>query len=800
MNTLKDKFDRMDYGPAPEDSSQAVAWLESHGRKFGHFIGGKWHAGSRSSLFSALSPSDEKELAKISQGSAKDIDAAVKAARKAQHDWYKLGGQGRAKYLYAIARQIQKHSRVVAVLEALDNGKSIRETRDLDTQLAARHFYYHAGWARLAESKLAGFVPHGVVGQIIPWNFPFLMLAWKLAPALAAGNTVVLKPAEFTSLSALWFADMLEQIGLPPGVVNIVTGDGRTGAALVEHQDVDKLAFTGSTEVGKIIRRSAAGSGKALTLELGGKSPYIVFEDADLDSAVEGLVDAIWFNQGQVCCAGSRLLVQESIEQVMIEKIKARMSKLRIGPSLDKCIDISALVDESQRQTIERLVEQGRKEGATVWQPDLPMPETGIFYPPTLITDAGTSNICMREEIFGPVLTAISFRTQAEAASLANNTRYGLAASVWTENINRALEIAPNLKAGVVWVNGTNFFDASVGFGGYRESGFGREGGFEGMQAYLKPVFETKLPPEKPVATPKPKHDVLHDVIDRTAKLYIGGKQVRADGGSSYPVYSAKGELAGHAALGNRKDIRNAVEAADAAGGWSASTAHLRAQIIYFVAENLEERRGEFVARLVELTGASKASAGKEFDLSISRLFSAAAWADKFDGHVHQPPMRGIALAMNEPVGILGISCPDWQPLLAMVSLVAPAVAMGNRAVVLPSNHLSLIATDFYQVIETSDVPGGVINIVTGNRQELAEVLAAHDNVDGIWHFGDNEDCRSVEMLATENMKRSWLSNGRHYDFSDPQLGEGEHILRRAVEVKNIWLPYGDQIGGGKGY
>ncbi|TNE32100.1 MAG: aldehyde dehydrogenase family protein [Alphaproteobacteria bacterium] len=798
--SLKDKFESMEYGPAPEDSAQAIAWLDAHGRKFGHFIGGEWHAVGKSSLFATYSPSDEQELARIAQGSAKDVDAAVKAARKAQPAWQKLGGHGRARYLYAIARQIQKHSRVVAVLESLDNGKSIRETRDLDTQLAARHFYHHAGWAQLADSELAGYVPHGVVGQIIPWNFPFLMLSWKIAPALAAGNTVVLKPAEFTSLSALWFADMLEQIGLPPGVVNIVTGDGRTGAALVEHRDVDKLAFTGSTEVGKIIRRSVAGSSKALTLELGGKSPYIVFEDADLDSAVEGLVDAIWFNQGQVCCAGSRLLVQESIEQAMIEKIKARMSKLRIGPSLDKCIDMSALVDASQRDTIERLVAQGKAEGATIWQPEIAMPEKGIFYPPTLITDAGSANVCMREEIFGPVLTVISFRTQAEGAQLANNTRYGLAASVWTENINRALEIAPKLKAGVVWINGTNFFDAAVGFGGYRESGFGREGGIEGLQAYLKPAFEAKLPPQKPVPLPKPKHDVLSDAIDRTAKMYVGGKQARADGGSSYPVYSAKGGLAGHAALGNRKDIRNAVEAADAASGWGASTAHLRAQIIYYLAENLEERRGEFVARLVELTGAAKATTAKEFDLSISRLFSAAAWADKYDGRVHQPPMRGVALAMNEPVGILGISCPDWQPLLSLVSLVAPAIAMGNRVVALPSEHLSLVATDLYQVIETSDVPAGVINIVTGKRQELAEVLAAHDNVDGIWHFGDADSCRAIETLATDNMKRSWLSNGRHYDFADPALGEGEHVLRRATEVKNIWIPYGDQLGGGKGY
>ena len=790
---IRNKFEAMSYGPAPESAEEANAWLERHGRRFGHFIGGRWDDSLVASHFASRAPADLTHLASIAQGTPQAVDAAVSAARKAQKSWAKLGGHGRAKHLYALARLIQKHSRVLAVLESLDNGKPIRESRDIDIPLAARHFYHHAGWAQLAETELKGHSPYGVVGQIIPWNFPFLMLAWKIAPALATGNCVVLKPAEFTSLTALYFADMLREAALPAGVVNIVTGDGATGAALVEHPGVDKLAFTGSTEVGKLIRRATAGTGKGLTLELGGKSPFIVFEDADLDSAVEGLVDAIWFNQGQVCCAGSRLLVQESIEAKLIAKIKARMQNLRVGPSLDKCIDMAALVDETQAERIEGLVSQGEKEGASVWRPDIPLPKTGVYCRPVLITGAGTANVCMTEEIFGPVLTAVSFRTESEALELANNTRYGLAASVWTENINRALETAPKLKAGVVWINGTNMFDAAVGFGGYKESGFGREGGSEGIYAYVKPDFEHSLKPEKPRPRPQRAEPLIGD-IDRTAKNYIGGKQQRPDGGDSSPVVTPKGRLAGHVGLGNRKDIRNAVEAAVKAASWAGTTTHLRAQILYYMAENLSQRRSEYIDRLKVLNGASPTEAAAEFDLAISRLFTAAAWADKYDGKVHSPPLRGVALAMQEPVGIIGIGCPETQPLLAPISLLAPAIAMGNRVVLVPGASCPLLATDLYQIFETSDLPDGVVNIVTGPQQDLVKVLAQHDQVDAVWCFGSVELCKTVEIEAAGNMKRSWVSNGRAYDFADAEQGAGMHLLRRATEVKNIWIPYGDQL------
>ncbi len=462
-------FDTMDYGPAPESDAEARAWLARHDMGFRHFIGGEWINGR--THFDTLEPATGKVLARLSQGSASDVDRAVKAARRAQAGWARLGGHGRARHLYALARMIQRHARLFAVIESLDNGKTVRETRDLDVPLAARHFYHHAGWAQLQEREFTDYQPLGVVGQVIPWNFPFLMLAWKVAPALALGNTAVLKPAEFTSLSALLFAELAAQAGLPTGVLNVVTGDGATGAELVKHKDVDKIAFTGSTEVGRLIRKETAGTGKSLTLELGGKSPYIVFEDADIDGAIEGLVDAIWFNQGQVCCAGSRLLVQEGIADDFIARLKARMAKLRVGHPLDKAVDMGAIVEKVQLARIDSLVKQGVAEGAVCYQSPGSSSDKGFFYPPTLLTNVHPASTVAREEIFGPVLVAMTFRTPDEAVMLANNTRYGLAASVWSETIGLALDIAPKLQAGVVWVNSTNLFDASAGFGGYREIG-----------------------------------------------------------------------------------------------------------------------------------------------------------------------------------------------------------------------------------------------------------------------------------------------------------------------------------------
>jgi len=786
-----EKFKTMEYGPAPEDPKESVQWLERHHRRFGHFIGGDWKVPADGSYFETSDPSTGEKIADVAQGSAADIDAAVKAARKALPAWQRLSGHERARYLYALARHVQKHARRLAVLETIDNGKPIRESRDIDIPLVARHFYYHAGWAQLWEQEFPGYKPCGVIGQIIPWNFPLLMLAWKIAPALAAGNTVVLKPAEYTPLTALAFAEICTEIGLPSGVVNVVTGDGQTGEALVNHPGVDKIAFTGSTEVGRAIRRATANSHKRLSLELGGKSPFIVFEDADLDSAVEGLVDGIWFNQGQVCCAGSRLLVQESIAEKLTRKLQARMSTLRVGAPLDKAIDIGAIVARVQLDRIDRMVKQGVAEGATCWQPEVVMPSRGFYYKPTLLSNVHPTSIVAQQEIFGPVLASMTFRTPREAVELANNTVYGLAASVWSESINVALHVAAQLKAGVVWVNSTNLFDAACGFGGYRESGYGREGGREGLLEYIEPEWFRRAPSIRSKAAPKGgKAEVANPAIDRTVKLFIGGKQVRPDSGYAVEVRGKNGQLLGESPLGNRKDIRNAVEAARKAETWAKTTAHNRAQVLYYLAENLSQLGKEITGRLAAAVG--KKQAADEVGLSIERLFAYAAWTDKFEGAVHNPPFRNIAIAMNEPLGAVGVICPAEAPLLGFFSLMLPLLSAGNTVVAVPSESYPLIAGDLYQVFETSDLPAGTVNLVTGRAVELLKVMAEHDGLDAIWCYGDAEMCASAKALSVGNLKQVWTNEGRELNLFNPGQGEGRWYLEHAYQVKNVWVPYGE--------
>ena len=494
-------------------------------------------------------------------------------------------------------------------------------------------------------------------------------------------------------------------------------------------------------------------------------------------------------NQGQVCCAGSRLLVQEGVADRLTQKLRARMEKLRVGSPLDKAVDMGAIVAPVQLERIRGLVEKGVEEGAKMWQPSWACPTEGYFYPPTLFTDVSPAATIAQVEIFGPVLVSMTFRTPKEAVELANNTPYGLAASVWSENINLALDVAPKLKAGVVWINSTNLFDAASGFGGYRESGFGREGGREGMWEYLTSAWERGAGSTELAATVRetaaaPERTAPGSVlppIDRTYKLFVGGKQVRPDQGYSRKILGPDGRTLGEVAEGNRKDVRNAVEAAHAAEGWGRGSGHSRAQILYFIAENLATRAAEFAARVGR----------EEVDASIARLFTYAAWADKWDGAVHQTPIRGVTLAMNEPIGVLGMAAPDDFPLLGFVSLVAPAVAVGNTVIVIPSETNPIAATEFYTVLETSDVPDGVINVITGGKDALAKVLAEHDDVDGMWYFGNAAGVKAVELASAANMKRTWAT-ARGRDWLDPRQGEGREFLRRASEVKNIWIPYGD--------
>lgn len=784
---VPDIFASMQMGSAPESPAQAQAWLDSKQRSFGQYIGGTWTTHRSDASFVTHNPANGAALATLTTATAADIDAAVAAAAAAQPAWAATPGHTRARFLYAIARQIQKHARLFAVLETLDNGKPIRESRDIDIPLVIRHFYHHAGWAQLVESEYRGYAPVGVCAQIIPWNFPLLMLAWKIAPALAAGNTVVLKPAEWTPLTALLFADICHDIGLPAGVVNIVTGDGKVGALLANHPGVHKIAFTGSTAVGRTLREQSAGSGKALSLELGGKSPFIVFGDADLDAAVEGVVDAVWFNQGQVCCAGTRLLLDERIAVDFTARLQRRQGTLRVGDPLDKTIDMGAIIAQRQLDRIKHYVDLGVSEGATCYQGNILAADGGFFYPPTLLTDVHPAATVAQEEIFGPVIVSMTFRTPAEAIALANNTRYGLAGSVWSRNIDVALDVAKQVKAGVLWVNCTNQFDAAAGFGGYRESGYGREGGREGLYEYLKPVAAPVVPPT-PSFGYAAAAATAHPAIDRTTKLYIGGKQARPDSGYTRVVVDADGDTVGEYGDGNRKDIRNAVEAArGAAAGWAQTAAHGRAQILYYIAENLQQRAGDFTRLIAAERGIPPETAASEVEAALQAWFSAAAWCDKYDGAVHHTPNRAVVMAIPEPIGVLGLVAPTTASFAATTALLAPALAMGNTVVVVTGDQAPLELLELLTVFDTSDVPGGVVNLVSGSPTSLAKTLAEHTDVDGFWAVGDGALRTLVEKASIHNLKRTWC-------LSDDDAWRGlpaTEFLRQAIQWKNIWLPYG---------
>lgn len=793
----------MEYGPAPESDKIAQNWLEDHNRKFGLFINNEWVHPEGRKTYETKSPATGAVLSATTQGNSEDVDKAVNAAREAHNKWSKLSGNERAKHLYSIARHVQKHARLVAVVEALDNGKSILETRDADTAVVVRHLYHHAGWADLMGDEMAGWSSVGVIGAIVPWNFPLMLLVWKVAPALAMGNTVVLKPATYTRLSALLFAEICAEAGLPPGVFNVVTGGGAMGQVLAEHPDVDKVAFTGSTEIGKILRQATAGSGKKISLELGGKSPVIVYDSADLDSTVESVVDAIWFNQGQVCSAGSKLLVQTTVFDKFISKLKTRLGHFRIGHSLDKAVDMAAIVDESQRKSIAEFVDEARDEGADVFQTECP---EGCFYPPTLITGVNTASRVVMEEIFGPVLVALPFRTAKEAIAIANNTLYGLGASVHSEQLPLALETAKHIQAGAVWINCHNMFDAAAGFGGYKQSGFGRDGGKEGLFEYVKPAWQPKIrvsnlnfdltkfgasyTADGPAINGHGSDEIS---VDRTFKLYYGGAQKRPDGNYSRIVRSVEGKVMAQIGESNRKDVRNAVEAAaKAQPGWAKKSPFNRQQILYYIAENLNIRKRGFARRLVELKGVSQEEANAEVDVSVARLFYWAAYADKYGGSVQETQLYGTVIKIHEPVGIIGIACPDESPLLSFISLMGAAIARSNSVVIIPSEKYPILALDMYQIFETSDLPGGVVNILSGARDHISKYLVEHQNVDAMWYFGSKEGSKFVEHTSAVNVKRTWVDYGEPRQWMNDQQGRGEEFLYHSVQVKNVWLTMGD--------
>lgn len=777
-----------DYGPAPE----SISHIKMKPR-YDLFIGGDWVPPASKKYFDAINPANGKVLAKIAEAGPKDVDLAVSAARRAFESWKKTPGPERARLIYAIARVILERARELAVIETLDNGKPIRETRDIDIPLAARHFFYHAGWADKMDEAFPGMSvsPIGVIGQIVPWNFPLLMAAWKIAPALAAGNTVVLKPAETTSLSALHLADIIKETGVPPGVVNIVTGFGDTGAMIVNHPDIDKIAFTGSTEVGRLIRKSTAGSGKKLSLELGGKSPTVVFEDAPIYEAVEGVIDGIFFNQGQVCCAGSRLFVQESIAPKFLRLLKERMRKIRIGDPLDKNVDMGAINSKRQLETIQKYVAIGEKEGGVKFQTPAVCPNSGFFFPPTLFTEVEMSHTIAREEIFGPVLAMMTFRNKEEAIELANNTFYGLAASVWTKDVAKMIEVARRIKAGTVWGNGANKFDAAAEFGGFKESGFGREGGPQGLWEYVhvenknphsdSPPLEEEIP-----GTSEPMNGSLSVKIWKTPKMLIGGKQVRSESGRYYKVLAKDGALLADVPLGSRKDIRDAVElAAVSQPGWARKTPYLRAQILYRTAEILQSRSREIAEVLVAQTGVDAASARLETRESLKRILYYAGWTDKYTGAVNPVTQTDFNITYPEPMGVVGLIAPPAPSLLPLISKIFPAIAMGNVVVAVPSEPHPLAATILIEALDASDMPAGVVNIVTGNAEELAPVLAEHRGVAVVDFSGSSELGKKIEELSIGNMKRTWTSA---LDDWFSKSSQGRAWVRRYLEFKTVWM------------
>ncbi len=797
-----------EYAPAPE--SAAIGRLRD---RYQMFVGGRFVDG-RGDDVKTINPATEEPLATISTASTSDIDDAVSAARTAfDGPWSRLTPAQRGTYLFRIARGIAERSRELAVVETLNNGKPIKESRDVDVPTASAHFFHHAGWAdKLGFAGYGPVVrPLGVAGQVIPWNFPLLMAAWKIAPALAAGNTVVIKPAETTPLSILVLAEIIADADLPPGVVNIVTGAGDIGAALVNHPGIDKVAFTGSTEVGRQIQASLAGTGRKITLELGGKAANIIFDDAPIDQAVEGIVNGIFFNQGHVCCAGSRLLVQESVADEVIGKLRARIATLRVGDPMDKNTDIGAINSATQLSTIRSLTEAGDAEGAVRWTSPCPLPDRGFYFAPTVFTNVSQSMRIAREEIFGPVLSVLTFRTPDEAVTKANNTPYGLSAGVWTEKGSRILGMASALRAGVVWANTFNRFDPTAAFGGYKESGFGREGGRAGLAAYLDTDDEPRMleaaesvpvdlltGPDDPAEAEPAAADVSDRVaVTKTYKLFIGGAFPRSESGRTYPATGGVGgSIRANVAQGSRKDARDAVVAARKAfGSWSRATAYNRGQVLYRVAEMLEGRRSEFV----DLLGGGPAN-GRVVNAAIDRWVHHAGWTDKLAAAFGSAnPVAGpfFSFSTPEPTGVVAAVAPPEDPLLGLVSVLAPIITSGNTCVLLASQTAPLAAVTLAEVLATSDLPGGVVNVLTGDPLEMAPHLAAHADVNAL-------DLTGVAPAARVDLERAAAGTVKRVYSPGPQdflRMPGTARLRAFLEIKTVWHPTGAlSLGGGGGY
>ncbi|XP_076445387.1 aldehyde dehydrogenase family 16 member A1-like [Babylonia areolata] len=806
--SVKDIFENLNYGPATDADVVAKAWLDDHGRQFGHFINNQWDKPDGGVQVQIHNPCTGELLATVTEASETDVEKAAKSAKATFESWSKLTDNVRARHLYSVARHVQKHQQLFSVLETLDTGRVMRESRDVEVPQAVRLLYHYAGWAQLRETELQGYKPYGVVAVLPSLARPLVSLVQRLAVSLATGNTVVVCPSPVTPLSALLFAEVCREAGLPEGVVSVLT-DGRDSGGLrklVMREEVDKVAYAGTTREGQMLRQLLAGSGKSLSLELSGRSAMLVFDNADLDSVVEGVVEAGWGYQGQLNTSASRLLVQEPVVEKLTHKLRQRLEKVRVGSSLEKNNDVGAMATEGLAETVGHAVDEARQEGAQVYQASTAGCSGGCFYPPTLLVGVQTASRVVYEDIPGPVVNLLPFRTAKEAMAMANNSAFAMAASVWTENVSLALEVCGGLQAGTVWVNSHNMVDAAAGSGGAKQSGSGRVGSRRGLLEYMQPSWTERTSGAGKVnlgsfgstVAPRPSDQSVGGAgdspqVDRTYKLYYGGVQKRPDGQYSRPVITTEGKVVGQVSEASRKDVRNAVEAAQkAVAGWSKRAGHNRAQVLYYIAENLETQREQLMQCLSSMTGQPDEGCRAEVSRALERLFFWAAYCDKYGGSVQEVPMYGRVYESNEAVGVIGVACPDSQPLLAFVSLFAAAIARGNAVVMIPSEKYPLAAAQLYHVFDSSDLPGGVVNILTGNRDHLTRVLAEHHDVQAVWYFGSQEGSKFVEHAAAENLKRTWVNDGKARDFTDASQGCGEELLFQSTQPKTVWIPMGE--------
>jgi aldehyde dehydrogenase (NAD+) len=745
----------LDYGSAPESTAHVRAWIDAH-QPFGHFIDGRWPPPGGDFLV-VREAGQGPALARVARGSGDDVDAAVGAARRAFSSWATLPGAERARFLDALAREVQKFAGTFAQLDSLASGRPVRLARDLDAPLAVRHFQYHAGWAHLMDEdlELREHRPLGVAALILPREFPLLQIAWAVAPALATGNTVVLKPSAAHPLPALHFARACERAGLPDGVVNVVTGDAATGAAVVAHADIDRIAFSGSLEVGREIRTRLAGTGRPLSMLLRGRSTFLVFEDADLDAAVEAVAESVAAPPFPGAPAGARVLVQEGVAEAFVRKLIRRLERLRPGDPMDRSTDLAAPHDSLDRARLVGLVEEARQGGATVWQ--APHPEH--TFPPTVLSHVAPAHEVARDQVSAPLALILTFRSAAEAVDLANNDPHGLAASVWTENVNVALDVGSRLRVGTVWVNACQLLDAAAAFGGTREGGLGRVGGREGLWEHLRPRWR----PER-------------------------GELRAAASGGAVEVRDAPGLVAGEG-RGGREDARRAVEAAVRAWpAWAAATSATRAQTLSALAAALAYRQDELVAVLVT-HGAQPETAAGEVRTAVARLLSCAARAERWAGALSLTPSSRVSLTTPEPLGVVALVPPRRSPLLGLVSTLAPLVATGNVVVIVPTAP-EPVTPALSPLLAAAAVPAGIVNLITGGDLEVMLTLAAHDEVDGIWYFGEHAGAAPLERLAAGNMKRVWIDAVAR-DWLDPVQAGLDEFLRHATQVRTLWIPYG---------